>query len=40
MPQASATLLIPDISGFSHFVTHTALVHSVHIIAELLALPD
>jgi hypothetical protein len=36
MPQVPATLLIPDISGFSHFVTHTALEHSQHIIAELL----
>ena len=29
-------MLIPDISGFSHFVNNTEIIHSVHIIAEML----
>lgn len=29
-------MLIPDISGFTHFVNHTEIIHSVHIIAEML----
>lgn len=33
-----AILLIPDISGFTEFVHHTALNHSKHIISELLEL--
>ena len=32
----SATILIPDISGFTDFVVRTELEHSAHIIAELL----
>ena len=32
----SATILIPDISGYTEFLTKTALVHSSHIINELL----
>lgn len=31
-----AFFLIPDISGFTHFIGHTEIKHSVHIIAELL----
>ncbi len=31
-----ATILIPDISGYTEFLTKTALVHSSHIINELL----
>lgn len=31
-----AFILIPDISGFTHFINHNEIVHSVHIIAELL----
>ena len=31
-----AFLLIPDISGFTHFVNHTEIIHGVHIISELL----
>ncbi len=34
----NATLFIPDISGFTHFVKHTEQVHSRHIIRELLEL--
>ena len=33
-----ATILIPDISGYTEFLTKTALVHSSHIINELLDL--
>ncbi len=33
-----ATILIPDISGYSEFLTRTELVHSAHIISELLDL--
>lgn len=29
-------MLIPDISGFTHFVNTTEIIHSVHIIAEML----
>ena len=32
----SATILIPDISGYTEFLTKTELVHSAHIINELL----
>lgn len=32
----SATILIPDISGYTEFLTKTGLVHSAHIINELL----
>ena len=32
----SATILIPDISGYTEFLTRTELVHSSHIINELL----
>ena len=32
----SATILIPDISGYTQFLTKTELVHSSHIINELL----
>jgi hypothetical protein len=32
----SATILIPDISGYTEFLTETELVHSSHIINELL----
>ena len=32
----SATILIPDISGFTDFVTRTELDHGAHIIRELL----
>jgi hypothetical protein len=32
----SATILIPDISGYTEFLTKTELVHSSHIINELL----
>src|SRR5690349_6642695 len=35
MPE-SATILIPDISGYTAFLTKTELVHSSHIITELL----
>ncbi len=31
-----ALILIPDISGFTHFVTQTPIIHSKDIIAELL----
>jgi hypothetical protein len=34
----NATLFIPDISGFTHFVKHTEQIHSRHIIRELLEL--
>jgi len=34
----NATILIPDISGYTEFLTKTALVHSSHIINELLDL--
>ena len=34
----NALLFIPDISGFTEFVHHTAISHSQHIIAELLEL--
>ncbi|WP_298532277.1 DUF2652 domain-containing protein [uncultured Algibacter sp.] len=33
-----AILFIPDISGFTEFVQHTAIAHSKHIVAELLEL--
>src|SRR5262249_43965086 len=33
----SATILIPDISGYTEFLTKTELVHSSHIINELPA---
>ncbi len=33
---AQALLFLPDISGFTDFVTHTEIQHSQHIIAELL----
>ena len=33
---ASSLLFIPDISGFTAFVQHTAITHSQYIIAELL----
>ena len=33
----SATILIPDISGFTTFVTSTELEHSAHIVTELLS---
>ncbi len=33
-----ALLFIPDISGFTEFVSHTAITHSKHIISELLEL--
>ena len=29
-------MLIPDISGFTHFVNNTEIIHGVHIISELL----
>ena len=29
-------MLIPDISGFTHFVNQTEIIHGVHIIAEML----
>ncbi len=32
----SATILIPDISGYTEFLSKTELVHSSHIINELL----
>ena len=32
----SATILIPDISGFTDFVTRIELEHGAHIIKELL----
>ena len=32
----NATILIPDISGYTEFLTKTELVHSSHIITELL----
>ena len=32
----SATILIPDISGFTTFVARTELEHSAHIVTELL----
>ena len=32
----SATILIPDVSGYTEFLTKTELVHSSHIINELL----
>ena len=32
----NATILIPDISGYTEFLTKTELVHSSHIINELL----
>ena len=32
----SATILIPDISGYTEFLTKTELVHSSHIVNELL----
>lgn len=32
------TLFIPDISGFTHFINHTEVNHSKHIIEELLGL--
>jgi hypothetical protein len=32
----SATILLPDISGYTEFLTKTELVHSSHIINELL----
>ncbi len=35
MPE-SATILLPDISGYTEFLTKTELVHSSHIINELL----
>jgi len=31
-----ATILLPDISGYTEFLTRTELVHSSHIINELL----
>ena len=31
----SATILIPDISGYTEFLTQTELVHSSHIVNEL-----
>jgi len=31
-----ATILIADISGYTHFVSNTALEHSSHIVNELL----
>ena len=34
----NALLFIPDISGFTEFVHHTAITHSQHIISELLEL--
>lgn len=34
----NAILFIPDISGFTEFVQHTAITHSKHIISELLEL--
>lgn len=34
----NAILFIPDISGFTEFVQHTSIVHSKHIISELLEL--
>lgn len=34
----SATILIPDISGFTEFTRATEIEHSAHIISELLAL--
>lgn len=37
MPK-NAILFIPDISGFTEFVQHTAINHSKHIISELLEL--
>ncbi|MEK7255775.1 MAG: DUF2652 domain-containing protein, partial [Bacteroidota bacterium] len=33
---STATILIPDISGFTEFLTHTEIKHSSHIINELL----
>src|ERR1700759_2378121 len=32
---ASASILIPDISGYTEFLTQTELVHSSHIVNEL-----
>ncbi|MCK5571334.1 MAG: DUF2652 domain-containing protein, partial [Bacteroidetes bacterium] len=32
----SALIFLPDISGFTKFVTHTEIQHSRHIVAELL----
>lgn len=34
----NAILFIPDISGFTEFVQHTAIAHSKHIVSELLEL--
>ncbi|GAB1856434.1 hypothetical protein MHTCC0001_12690 [Flavobacteriaceae bacterium MHTCC 0001] len=34
----NALLFIPDISGFTEFVHHTSIIHSKHIISELLEL--
>ena len=31
----SATILIPDISGYTEFLTQTELVHSSHIVNEM-----
>ncbi len=36
MHQDSATLFIPDISGFSRFIDETEISHSQHIVTELL----
>lgn len=34
----TGTIFIPDISGFTHFINHTEISHSQHIITELLEL--
>jgi hypothetical protein len=36
MPASTATILIPDISGFTEFMTTTELEHGAHIISSFL----
>ena len=36
MPETNATILIPDISGFTEFMTTTELSHSSHAINYLI----
>jgi hypothetical protein len=38
MPDQPSLLFIPDISGFTQFVHETEILHSGHIVAELLEL--
>lgn len=38
MPNPQSLIFLPDISGFTHFVKHTEIEHSQHIISELLEL--